>query len=151
MKSVRPNFGNSKAKLAGVILLTGANVALDIWQMKVGRYSAYYSLVPIAAVFQLGYFYLIIRLFSWLLEKAEKLDNIFRLMISLTLGATLSFLLSLSSGVIRLPELQLPLGDGVVFRPGTLPDPFWPGLPICLIVGYLAFYLCARPVKNKSR
>jgi hypothetical protein len=151
MKGVRRNFGNSEAKLAGVILLTGANVALDIWQMKVGRYSAYYSLVPIAAVFQFGYYYLIIKLFSWLVEKAGKTSNFVRSMASIALGATLSFLLSLSSGVIRLPELQLPLGEGVVFRPGTLPDPFWPGLPICLIIGYLAIYLISKPIKNKLR
>jgi hypothetical protein len=151
MRKVRRNPGNFRTILAGAAALTVANVIFTIWQMQVGRFSAYYDLVPFAAVFQFGYFYLIMKLFSWLLEKAEKLDNIVRLMISLTLGATLSFLLSLSSGVIRLPELQLPLGEGVVFRPGTLPDPFWPGLPICLIVGYLAIYLISKPVKNKLR
>lgn len=72
MDKLSRDYGHAKKMMVVAIFLAGANAALDVWQMQVGRFSAYYSIVPFTALFQFGYYYLIIKLFSWFLEKAGK-------------------------------------------------------------------------------
>lgn len=119
-------------------------VALIWWQMFIGRFSAYYTVLTLTVPFLFVYYYLVTLLLKWALDKVKQHSKFISFSGFLISTLLSSFLLSTASGVIRFPEIQLLSIEGFEHRQGIIPGPYWPGLVLCFFVGILVTFVLFR-------
>ena len=143
------NFISKDASQGYIVLFSSliflfSNAVLLAWQMFIGRFSAYYIVIPISVPFLFIYYYFVSSVLKWALDKVKHNSKVISFFGLLVMALIAGMILSTASGVIRFPELPLPRIEGFEHRQGIIPDPYWPGLIVCFLVGFLVTFVIFR-------